>query len=359
VTGVLTANGPLKDHWYAVARVGDLQRGPIAVQVLGVRVAVWRGDDGELTAVPDRCPHREAPLSAGEVRDGRLVCAYHGWTFAPGGRCVDVPSAREGVPTPPRAHLRPFGCEERYGLVWICVGEPKGSIPAMPWEDDPSYRRINPAVEQWRTSTPRMTDNFLDITHFPYVHRGTFGRNQDPHVPKLELGRLDDEFYGYRYTVEADNTAGGSASTREGGEIIHREMTTGFHLPFDVRSTIRYDSGLEHILLLLSTPVDDETSLFTFVVWRNDDFSVPADEVIAFDLAIGAEDKRMLERVPGLMPLDQTTLVSVQADKCSVEWCRQLAALMRAGDELGGADGGNGADSAAVDAVPVAVTTST
>ena len=53
--------------------------------------------------------------------------------------------------------------------------------------------------------------------------------------------------------------------------------------------TIAYEDGLEHILLLCSTPVDDETSLFTFVVWRNDDFSVDAEETIAFDRAIGAE----------------------------------------------------------------------
>ena len=45
-------------------------------------------------------------------------------------------------------------------------------------------------------------------------------------------------------------------------------------------------------------------SCFTFVVWRNDDHDVPAEEVIAFDRAIGAEDRRMLERVPGVLPLD-------------------------------------------------------
>ena len=50
--------------------------------------------------------------------------------------------------------------------------------------------------------------------------------------------------------------------------------------------------------------------------------------MIRFDLAIGAEDKRMLELVPGLLPLDQTTLVSVQADRCSVEWRRRLIALL-------------------------------
>lgn len=106
-------------------------------------------------------------------------------------------------------------------------------------------------------------------------------------------------------------------------------MSTGFTLPFAVRSTIRYDTGLQHILLLLSTPRDDETSYFTFVVWRNDDFSVPAEEVTRLDRLIGAEDQRMLERVPGTLPLDRTDLVNVQADRASVEWRRRLRELLR------------------------------
>src|SRR3712207_7934423 len=64
---------------------------------------------------------------------------------------------------------------------------------------------------------------------------------------------------------------------------------------FTVRSTIRYETGLEHILLLLSTPVDDENAYFTFVVWRNDDFSVPAEEVIRFDRAIGRSEEHTSE----------------------------------------------------------------
>jgi hypothetical protein len=105
-------------------------------------------------------------------------------------------------------------------------------------------------------------------------------------------------------------------------------MTTGFNLPFTVLSTIHYETGLDHLILLCSTPIDDVTSYFTFVIWRNDDFSVSAEEVIAFDRAIGAEDKVMLERVRGVLPLDQTATVSVQSDKPSVEWRRQLATLM-------------------------------
>lgn len=95
------------------------------------------------------------------------------------------------------------------------------------------------------------------------------------------------------------------------------------------RSTIRYATGLEHILLLLTTPIDDVTSYFTFVVWRNDDFSVSADEVVAFDRRIGLEDQTMLERIPGVLPLDVTATASVQADRPSLSWHRQFVALLQ------------------------------
>jgi phenylpropionate dioxygenase-like ring-hydroxylating dioxygenase large terminal subunit len=239
---------------------------------------------------------------------------------------VRVPSTAENVPPPPRAHLATHHCVERYGLVWVCLGEPPADLPLICQEDDPSFRRINTPVELWRTSATRMVDNFLDVSHFPYVHTGTFGRAQDTLVAKVEITELDGGWTGYRYDVLANNTDAGSLASGQHAAVVERSMTTGFRLPLHVRSTIRYGTGLEHILLLLSTPVDDVTALFTFVVWRNDDFAVSAEEVIRFDLAIGAEDKRMLELVPGLLPLDQTTLVSVQADRCSVEWRRRLAA---------------------------------
>src|SRR5262249_52433377 len=180
---------------------------------------------------------------------------------------------------------------------------------SIPREDDPRYRRLNVNVELWQSSATRMTDNFLDISHFPFVHTGTFGRQQDTRVPRIELSDLDDDFFGYAYDVDVNNDNLGAVVSGLAAKVLTRSMSTGFHLPFAVRSTIHYETDLDHILLLLSTPVDDVTSLFTFVVWRNDDFSTPADELLRFDLAIGAEDKRMLEKVPGVLPLDATTLV--------------------------------------------------
>jgi phenylpropionate dioxygenase-like ring-hydroxylating dioxygenase large terminal subunit len=298
--------------------------------VLTVPLVVWRAPDGTIAAAVDRCPHREAPLSAGVVDRLGLQCPYHGWTFDACGRGVLVPSAGAGAAIPPRAVLSSVAVTERYGLVWVCLDEPAAPIPAIPEDDDPAFRRIGQAVEDWATSATRMVDNFLDIAHFPYVHRESFGGAAEPEVGRIDLEPLGD-FFGYRYEVVADNAVGEMASGQT-GVTVARRMTTGFALPFAVRSTIEYDTGLRHSLLLLSTPKDDDSSYFTFVVWRNDDFSVPGEDVTALDRMIGAEDKRMLERIRGPLPLSATALVNVQSDRAAVEWRRRLDALLRGAD---------------------------
>ena len=331
---MLIEHDALRRHWYVVAEAADLgppeSPRPLGVTVLGADYVVWRGPDGALVAAPDRCPHRESPLSIGTVTGGCLTCAYHGWTFGKAGECVEVPSSGPGRPMPPKAQLPTVAVTERYGLVWLCPGEPTAGIPTIAAEDDPTYRRINSGVQRWATSATRMADNFMDISHFPWVHAGTFGRAADQDVPKIELEPLDPDFYGYRYEVEVSNV-GATSQSGMTGDVVNRRMTTGFHLPFTVRSTIHYETGLDHLILMCSTPIDDTSSYFTFVVWRNDDFSVPAEEAIAFDRAIGAEDKAMLERIPGVLPLDQQATVSVQSDRPSVEWRRQLAVLIDRG----------------------------
>lgn len=327
----------LRDAWHPVVESTDVGADPaagaLAVTLLGDQYVLWRDPDGAVVAAPDRCPHREAPLSAGRVTAGQLVCPYHGWRFGAAGRCVEVPSSGAGAPVPPTAHLACVHVEERYGLVWLCVGEPAWPLPVISHDDDPAFRRINSGVQVWRTAATRMVDNFMDTSHFPWVHTGTFGSGQETTVQKLDLGDLDDGWYGYAFEVDAANPDESSQLiSGSTDQVVHRHMSTGFALPLTVRSTIRYEDGLEHILLLCSTPIDDERSYFTFVVWRNDDFSVDGQEVIAFDKAIGEEDRVMLERVTGTLPLDRTGLVNVQSDKGSVEWRRRFAEWLDAGD---------------------------
>jgi phenylpropionate dioxygenase-like ring-hydroxylating dioxygenase large terminal subunit len=328
-TAVFARNPILRGYWYAVAQSSEVAPGPLAVTVLGKPLVLWRTADGVLMAARDRCPHREAPLSLGQVVESGLQCPYHGWTFGASGACVRIPSAPSERAIPPTARLTTIHATERYGLAWVSLAAPVADIPAMAYDGHARFRRINTPVEVWRVSATRMADNFMDIAHVPWVHAGTFGRAQSTEVPPLTLEQLDDTFYGYRYTIDANNPDAATVTSGSQAPVVTRWMTTGFALPFTICSTICYATGLEHILLLLTTPIDDVTSYFTFVVWRNDDFSVPADEVIAFDRRIGLEDKSMLERIPGVLPLDVTATASVQADRPSLAWRRQFAALLQ------------------------------
>lgn len=319
---------PLQNAWYPVLESNDIAADVVLpVRLLGNDYALWRNPAGEVQAAPDRCPHREAPLSIGNVEGGELTCVYHGWKFGDAGKCVLIPSSGPDAKIAPAAHLACIHTTERYGLIWLCPGTPDRPIPEIAQDTDPAFRRMNTGIEHWTTSTPRLVDNFMDFSHFPWVHTGTFGGAQDPYVPHLDLQQLDDDFFGYRYEVMAANPDDATAVSGSDEDVVHRVMTTGFSLPFIVRSTITYDDGLEHILMLCSTPMDDVNSIFTFVVWRNDDHSTDPEEIIAFDRAIGAEDRAMLERVPGTLPLGRLGLASVQSDKPSVEWRRRFAEL--------------------------------
>lgn len=62
------------------------------VEVDGTPIALFRDADGAFAAFTDRCPHAGAPLSQGVLRDGVVVCSWHGWRFEPGtGRCPQAP----------------------------------------------------------------------------------------------------------------------------------------------------------------------------------------------------------------------------------------------------------------------------
>ena len=49
----------------------------------------WRRNTSR--RLTDRCPHRKAPLSSGEVVGNDIQCGYHGIRFAADGACTHVP----------------------------------------------------------------------------------------------------------------------------------------------------------------------------------------------------------------------------------------------------------------------------
>jgi nitrite reductase/ring-hydroxylating ferredoxin subunit len=82
--------------WRPVLRVESLINGkPQRVEVDGVGLVLCRtGNNGEIAAFGEFCPHLAAPMSDGWVDRGRLVCPWHGSRFdVCSGAVVRGPSA--------------------------------------------------------------------------------------------------------------------------------------------------------------------------------------------------------------------------------------------------------------------------
>lgn len=155
---------PLLDHWHAVCLDRELGDTPRQVWLDGTAYAVFRTQAGTgqtIGAVPDACPHRGMRLSAGTVDDGRLVCPYHGWSFAPGG-------AGKAPGTP---QMRPqTTCLEaisRFGVIWMRRGGATTPFPAV------GPQGFSPvSVTRHRAAAPLETvlDNFTEVEHTGAVH---------------------------------------------------------------------------------------------------------------------------------------------------------------------------------------------
>jgi nitrite reductase/ring-hydroxylating ferredoxin subunit len=66
--------------------------------------------EGALIAVPGVCPHEDVELATGELRDGAIVCAGHGYSFdLATGRCTHDPSLE----------LRRYPITVVDGEVWV------------------------------------------------------------------------------------------------------------------------------------------------------------------------------------------------------------------------------------------------
>ncbi|MDE3203104.1 MAG: Rieske 2Fe-2S domain-containing protein [Acidobacteriota bacterium] len=320
----------LRGYWYPVAYGHEVDDQPLQARLFGSPYVVWRDrPGGPVRAAVDECPHRAARLSQGWVDQEALVCPYHGWRFDAQGRCVTIPALDPATPITSRARLACVSAAERYGLVWLLVGDEREPIPDLT-ELNLGYTLIHELKEYWTASAPRMIDNALDVSHVAFVHRGTVG---DPDAARLSDFAVEREGHRLRFEVTYKSHVRGTQVTNVGlAGVVTRTTEAELVQPFVFRGALVYETGLRHVLFKTCTPVDDETTLFFQFIGRNDD---PPEEkwpdIIAVDRAVQAEDRLILEAIDADFPLDITSEVHTRADRMTVEYRRILAELAALG----------------------------
>jgi vanillate O-demethylase monooxygenase subunit len=165
----------LKNTWYVAAKSDEIGGGkPLGRRICGEKMVFYRGAQGEIAALEDFCPHRGAPLSLGFVKDGLLVCGYHGLAMGCEGKPASMPGQRVGgFPA-----IRRFPAVERHGFVWIWPGEASladpAAIPDLEWAG-PGWA-YGGGLYHIQCDYRLMIDNLMDLTHETYVHATSIGQ---------------------------------------------------------------------------------------------------------------------------------------------------------------------------------------
>ena len=187
--GALSANVIfLRNLWYMVGLSASLKPGQLRREMLcGEPVLLARAKDGTAFALRDICPHRAAPLSAGQIIGNEVECPYHGWRFKPDGACAHIPSILQDQDFDiGRIRVASYACREQDGLLWVYL--PAEGAKPQSIEDPPRIpiATVNGAAKPQFVETslfPCALDHavvgLMDPAHGPFVHRAWWWRTKD------------------------------------------------------------------------------------------------------------------------------------------------------------------------------------
>jgi phenylpropionate dioxygenase-like ring-hydroxylating dioxygenase large terminal subunit len=280
--------------WYVACASKELKEQPLKRDVLGVPLVLFRSN-GRASALLDRCPHRNAPLSLGRVvAGGKLECAYHGWQFESTGRCALVPGLTG--PAEGRERRAPAcAVREEHGFVWVWPElDAEPTADPFPLKDlGKGYARVSRMVEA-PGSLHATLENALDVPHTAFLHRGLFRSGKKQNEIRATVRRASDRVEVEYADEPRPSGIAGFLLSPSGGTVEHWDR---FILPSVAEVEYRLGKESHFLVTALGTPVSDfVTRLYAVVQFRSPIPSFllrPFLEPVA--LSIFGQDAKMLE----------------------------------------------------------------
>ena len=290
-------SAPLRDAWYYAVPGRRLRPGRLlACRLLGEPVLLGRDGNGAAFALRDVCPHRGMPLSAGSFDGCEIACCYHGWRFAPDGRCTAVPSLAAGQECDlSRVGVPRYPVREVQGNVWVFVGDDNGAaaeIPEIPvidgFAEDAAPRLVE--TMRFRASVDHAVIGLMDPAHGPFVHAAWWWRSRgSAHEKEKAFGPSQFGFTMLRHRPSRNSRAyrllGGAPET----EIA-------FRLPSVRLEQIR--AGRHFVANLTAlTPIDEQTTEINHCIyWTSPFLSALKPALRPFVRAFLRQDRDIMER---------------------------------------------------------------
>lgn len=159
--------------WYQVAWSHELPAKAVKpIQLCGMDLVIFRGEDGVVRALDAYCPHLGAHLGmGGKVAGNRIRCSFHGWEMDGSGQCAHIPYCER---IPPKAKIRSWKAAERYGIIFVYCdpeGKHEGRPPSLPEElergawSPPTFHQ-----HKIRAYHSDILENAVDKAHFHILH---------------------------------------------------------------------------------------------------------------------------------------------------------------------------------------------
>ena len=171
-----------KNAWYVACTPDEIDSRPLGRTICNEKIVFYRGQDGAVAALEDFCPHRGAPLSLGQVCEGKLVCGYHGLVMGCDGKTVSMPGQRVGG----FPKIRAYPVVEKYGFIWVWPGDATQADPAkihhLEWAGNPDWA-YGGGLYHIKCDYRLMIDNLMDLTHETYVHATSIGQKEIDETP--------------------------------------------------------------------------------------------------------------------------------------------------------------------------------
>ena len=262
-----------ESYWLPFARSEGLPPGgaPQRLRLLGRDFVAFRGRDGRVGLLDERCPHRRASLALARVEDCSLRCIYHGWRLDATGAVVEVPSEGErSAEFASRVKVNRYRIHEGGGLVWAFLGS--GEAPELP---PLPFMRVPPESRWWSRMIVGCNwlqgfEGALDSVHLNWLHRGwnDASSGQEALTAVSPSYQIEETDYGLR-----------TAAIRElDDERLHFRVAE-FIAPFYALSASRQPTIPSDCSVFISVPMDDASHLLFFGFW---DEAGPLEDVSGF-----------------------------------------------------------------------------
>jgi phenylpropionate dioxygenase-like ring-hydroxylating dioxygenase large terminal subunit len=193
--------------WYPVVFVEDLPKvKPYAFTIYNEPLVLFHDEKGELACAVDRCPHRAARLSDGQMVGGQLECLYHGWQFSVSGECSHIPQLAPDKKIPVTACLTTYLVTVCQGMVWVWVGASDlanlSDIPDIAALNNTGVISVDYSIDLPYDQT-YLIENVIDVAHIHIAHHGLRGGGHRRYALPLEFDILEESVNGIRATYRS------------------------------------------------------------------------------------------------------------------------------------------------------------